>query len=155
MRGAPISARAGASSDNNNVRAGCGAIPHRCRPDQAPARLFAYRKRELFAELIEVLVDASVEFLCGQVRAGADVVQIFDSWAGVLPSREFRKWSLEPVARIAKAVRSRHPKVKIIVFPRGAGSRAIGFTKVEEIDCLGLDTASDLEWFRAEVQEPG
>ncbi len=67
-------------------------------PDQAPARMMAYRHPEAFAEIIDVLVENSIQYLLGQLKAGADVLQIFDTWAGVLPPREFARWSIEPTA---------------------------------------------------------
>ena len=75
-------------------------------PDQAPARMMAYRHPEAFAEIIDVLVENSIQYLLGQLKAGADVLQIFDTWAGVLPPREFQRWSIEP----AKAHRRRRPR---------------------------------------------
>src|SRR5262249_36655690 len=74
-------------------------------PDQAAARLFAYRDPEGFSELIQRLVDASVAHLAAQIEAGADAVQIFDSWAGTLPPAEFRRWCIEPVAAIVAGLR--------------------------------------------------
>ena len=74
-------------------------------PDQAPARLFAYRDPEAFAELIDRLVEASIEYLVGQLEAGVDAVQIFDTWAGVLPPEQFERWCIEPTQRIVEGVR--------------------------------------------------
>ena len=91
--------------------------------DQLPARQFAYRHPEAFAELIEVLVASSASYLIRQFEAGVDAVQIFDTWAGVLPADEFRKWCIEPCARIVAAVRKSVPEAKIIGFPRGAGTK--------------------------------
>ena len=108
--------------------------------DQAPARLFAYRHPEAFGRLIRLLVDASVAYLSRQIDAGVEVVQIFDSWAGVLPENEFRRWVIAPLRRILEGVKSRHPTVPVIVFVRGAGSY---FRRVvDEIggDGFGLDT---------------
>ena len=96
--------------------AGCGT------PDQGPARLFAYRHPEAFAMLIDLLVEASASYLVRQFEAGVDAVQIFDTWAGVLPAGEFRKWCIEPSARIVAAVRKQIPGARIIGFPRGAGT---------------------------------
>ncbi len=121
-------------------------IAGRGTPDQAPARLFAYRHPDLFSKLIERLVRASVVYLSRQIEAGADTVQIFDSWAGVLPVREFEKWSFGPVTQIAREVKALHPEVKVIAFPRGAGVHLERFATVKEIDCLGLDTAVDPSW---------
>src|SRR5690242_3169699 len=69
-------------------------------PDQAPARMLAYRHPDAFTKIIDMLVDSSIEHLVGQLKAGADCVQIFDTWAGVLPSREFLRWSIAPTSRI-------------------------------------------------------
>lgn len=90
--------------------------------DQAPARLFAFRYPEAFASLIEKLVDASIAYLSRQIVAGVDAVQIFDSWAGVLPENEFRRWVIAPLRRIVVGLKQRHPEVPIIMFARGAGS---------------------------------
>ena len=90
-------------------------------PDQAPARLFAYRHPEAFARLIDVLVDASTHYLVRQFGAGVDAVQIFDTWAGVLPPDEFERWCIQPTRRIVDAVRRAIPDARIIGFPRGAG----------------------------------
>ena len=84
----------------------------------------AYRHPQAFATIIDVLVDNSIQYLLGQLKAGADVLQIFDTWAGVLPPREFLRWSVEPTKRIVEGVRKQVPGAKIIGFPRGAGSCA-------------------------------
>jgi uroporphyrinogen decarboxylase len=74
-------------------------------PDQAPARIMAYRYPQAFTKIIDVLVESSIQYLLGQLDAGADVLQIFDTWAGVLPPREFMRWSIEPTRRIVEGVR--------------------------------------------------
>ena len=99
-------------------------IAGRGTPDQLPARQFAYRHPQAFTELIDRLVEASADYLIRQFEAGVDAVQIFDTWAGVLPPDEFRKWCIAPCARIVTAVRERVPGAKIIGFPRGAGIEA-------------------------------
>ncbi|TJW45454.1 MAG: uroporphyrinogen decarboxylase, partial [Mesorhizobium sp.] len=83
-------------------------------PDQAPARLFAYREPAAFSRLLEVLADHSAAYLIGQIEAGADVVQIFDSWSGVLDEASFDLFCVRPVAEIVKKVRAVHPDVPII-----------------------------------------
>lgn len=95
-------------------------VAGRGTPDQAPARLWAYRQPGEFQALIDLLVESSIDYLDGQVRAGADLLQIFDSWAGSLPEAELRRWSFDPLARIVNGVKARHPGVPVIVFPRGA-----------------------------------
>lgn len=91
-------------------------------PDQAPARLWAYRDPEGFSALIDMLVAASVDYLDAQITAGADAVQIFDTWAGALPAGEFERWCVAPVKRLVGELRTRHPATPVIAFPRGAGS---------------------------------
>ena len=104
-------------------------VAGRGTPDQAPARMMAYRHPEAFAKIIDVLVENSIQYLLGQLKAGADVLQIFDTWAGVLPPREFQRWSVEPTRRIVEGVRQQVPDAKIIGFPRGAGAQAAGICR--------------------------
>jgi uroporphyrinogen decarboxylase len=118
--------------------AGCGT------PDQAPARIFAYRHPVAFAGLVERLVEACVEHLGRQIEAGAEAVQIFDSWAGVLPEPELRTWCVEPVARIVWALRQKHPEVPVIGFPRAVAGGYRAFAEATRVDALGLDTAARL-----------
>jgi len=115
-------------------------------PDQAPARLFAYRHPALFQKLIDRLVKSSVDYLCAQIKAGVEVVQIFDTWAGVLPLKELEAWSLRPIKAIVAGVRTQHPDVKIIAFPRGVGPRLTAFAADCGADALSLDTAADIRW---------
>jgi uroporphyrinogen decarboxylase len=126
--------------------AGCGT------PDQAPARLLAYRAPGAFARLIDTLVETSVGYLLGQLAAGADAVQIFDTWAGVLPPREFARWSVEPTRRIVAGVRARAPDAKIIGFPRGAGAQLPGYAEATGVDAVGLDWAAEPALVRERVQ---
>jgi uroporphyrinogen decarboxylase len=112
-------------------------------PDQEPARLFAYRYPELFQNLLDRLVAGSADYLCQQIEAGADVVQIFDTWAGVLPALEFERWCVAPVRAIIEVLRARHRDAKIIVFPRRAGVAFQNFAVRTGADALGLDTSVD------------
>ena len=109
--------------------------------DQAAARLWAYRDRDGFGELIDILVETSIAYLGEQVRAGADVLQIFDTWAGVLPDDEFDRWVVEPTARIVAGVKSAHPDVPVIGFPRGASGSALWYVAETGVDGIGCDTA--------------
>ena len=102
-------------------------IAGRGTPDQAPARLFAYRHSGLFKSLIDRLVDASAGYLLRQLEAGAEAVQIFDSWAGVLPPAEFERWCVAPIAALVAKVRAGAPDAPIIVFPRGAATQLAKF----------------------------
>lgn len=112
--------------------------------DQAAARTLAYRDRDTFARLIDVVTNASIDYLDGQVRAGADVLQIFDSWAGNLPDGEFATWVIAPTRRIVAELKRRHPHVPVIGFPRGAGTNAIDYARQTKVEGLGCDTAIPL-----------
>ena len=127
-------------------------IAGRGTPDQGPARLFAYRHPELFQRLIDLLVRASVDYLVAQFRAGVEVVQIFDSWAGVLPDGEFERWCLTPLTKIVEQVRARVPDARIILFPRGSGTRLTHFTTLNGVDAIGIDTALDVSWAAKHIQ---
>lgn len=127
-------------------------IAGRGTPDQGPARLFAYRHPDIFQKLINILVQASIDYLERQLSAGVEVVQIFDSWAGVLPTLEFERWSLEPIRAIVTGLRKRAPTARIIVFPRGAGSHLATFARLPEVAAVGLDTAVDPVWAAEHVQ---
>src|ERR1039458_4321850 len=112
-------------------------------PDQAPARMMAYRHPQAFAKIIDVLVETSIQCLLGQLKAGADVLQIFDTWAGVLPPREFARWSIEPTRRIVAGVRKQVPDAKIIGFPRGAGALLPGYVETAGVDAVSIDWATE------------
>src|SRR6266702_7438730 len=127
-------------------------IAGRGTPDQAPARLFAYRDPAGFAVLLEVLVDASAAYLVRQLQAGADAVQIFDTWAGVLPTDEFQRWCIEPTRRIADKVRREVPGAKLIGFPRGAGTMLPKYVAETGVDAVGLNWMIDRAFARDEVQ---
>ena len=120
--------------------------------DQAPARLLAYREREAFAALIDILVEASSEYLTGQFAAGVDAVQIFDTWAGVLAGKDFDRWCIEPVRRIVANVRGRVPSAKIIGFPRGAGTSLPRYVDQVAVDAVGLDWMIDRTFARERIQ---
>ncbi len=123
--------------------------------DQAAARMFAYRDPQAFARLIDIVTDASIDYLDGQVRAGADVLQIFDSWAGNLPDGEFATWVVAPTRRIVAELRRRHPGTPIIGFPRGAGDNAKGYVGETGAEGLGCDTAMPLRQMRALADATG
>ncbi|MDQ4059990.1 MAG: uroporphyrinogen decarboxylase [Pseudomonadota bacterium] len=120
-------------------------VAGRGTPEQAPARLFAYRRPEAFARLIDTLVEASIRYLTAQFVAGVDAVQIFDSWAGVLGENGYRRWCLNPVSRIVRGVRAAVPQARIIGFPRGSGARYRLFVDETGVDALGLDWTVGLD----------
>jgi uroporphyrinogen decarboxylase len=121
-------------------------------PDQAPARQFGYRDRVGLDTLIDVLVDASAAYLVRQLQAGADAVQIFDTWAGVLPTDEFARWCIAPTRRIADKVRREVPGAKLIGFPRGAGTMLPKYVAEAGVDAVGLDWMIDRAFAREQVQ---
>jgi uroporphyrinogen decarboxylase len=120
--------------------------------DQMPARMMAYEHPDDFQQLIDGLVEASSEYLVRQLEAGVDAVQIFDTWAGVLPPEEFTRWCIEPTRRMVTAVRARIPGAKIIGFPRGAGTQLVRFAENVAVDAVGLDWAIDRSFAREQIQ---
>lgn len=114
-------------------------IAGRGTPDQAPTRLFAYENEPAFEVLIEKLVQFSSHYLIEQLKSGADAVQIFDSWSGVLDEKGFLKWSLEPIKKIVTNVRNEIPDAKIIGFPKGASWQIHKFQADTGINAIGID----------------
>ncbi|MBS3648971.1 uroporphyrinogen decarboxylase [Pseudaminobacter sp. 19-2017] len=108
-------------------------------PDQAPSRLFGFRNSAAMEQLLSKLAEVSAEYLIRQIEAGADVVQIFDSWAGVLDEACFEAWCVKPVAEIVRRVRAAHPGFPIIGFPRGAGALYAGYREKTGVTAVGLD----------------
>ena len=121
-------------------------------PDQAPARLFAYRDPSGFERLIDLLVRASIDYLAAQFHAGVDAVQLFDTWAAVLGAEEFGRWCTKPSGRIVAGLRQRVPDARIIGFPRGAGTSLVGYVESVSFDAIGLDWMIDRKFARDEVQ---
>jgi uroporphyrinogen decarboxylase len=121
-------------------------------PDQAPARLFAYTDPQGFMVLVDKLVEASASYLIRQLQAGADAVQIFDTWAGILPPEEFHRWCIEPAQRIIARVRGVMPGAKVIGFPRGIGTGLLRYVEDVAIDAVGLDWTVDPIFVRERIQ---
>jgi uroporphyrinogen decarboxylase len=121
-------------------------------PDQAPARLLAYRHPDAFTTIIDALVDTSIAYLIRQLEAGADALQIFDTWAGVLSPREFARWSVEPTRRIVEGVRKSRPDAKIIGFPRGAGAQLPDYVDATGVDAVSIDWTAEPSLIRERVQ---
>jgi uroporphyrinogen decarboxylase len=108
-------------------------------PDQAPARLFAMRHPQEFQKLIEHLTEISTDYLIAQIDAGADAVQIFDSWAGVLGEVEFEKYSVQPVKRMVERINQERQGVPVIGFAKGAGAMLENYRAATGVNCVGLD----------------
>lgn len=120
--------------------------------DFALAKRWAYGAPDSFARLIEVLVEATADHLIAQVEAGAEALQIFDSWAGVWPEAGLRRWCLEPAAEIRRRVAAAYPDVPVILFPRGAGVLYAAFAEESGAQALSLDTTVPLSWARETLQ---
>lgn len=120
--------------------------------DQAAARGWAYRDGAGFGELIELLVEATIMHLKAQVSAGADALQIFDTWAGALDEPGFQHWCVAPTRAIVRAVKAQHPNVPIIGFPRGAGARLPLYVRETGVDGIGLDSGVPLDFARRQLQ---
>lgn len=129
-------------------------VAGRGTPDQAPARRMIYGDPAGFDALIERITQATIAYLSAQVAAGAEVVKLFDSWAGALPGPLFRRYAVEPARKIAAALKAAHPGLPVIGFPRGAGAGYLGFAEATGVDGLALDAGVDPAWAAAALQ-PG
>jgi len=121
-------------------------------PDQAAAKLWAYRAPDEFQKLIELLVEATVAHLAAQIEAGAEVIQIFDTWAGSLPETQFRRFSIAPTIAIVKALEARFPDVPVIGFPRGAGALAEDYARETGVAGVSLDTGMSASWAQTQLR---
>ncbi|MCA8883492.1 MAG: uroporphyrinogen decarboxylase [Rhodobacteraceae bacterium] len=130
-------------------------IAGRGTPDQGPAHALKAENRQLFNALIGRLTNATIEYLSAQIDAGAEVVKLFDSWAGSLKGADFDNYALEPARQIIAALKARHPGVPVIAFPREAGDKYIGFAKASGADCVALDNSVSAEWAAENVQVDG
>lgn len=120
--------------------------------DYAETKAWAYGDPDGFGRLIDLVVEASTAYLLAQVEAGAEAVQIFDSWAGVLPEEAFRRWVIEPNRRIVEGLKARHPDLPVIGFPRMAGPMYEAFVKETGVDAVSLDTTVPLGWAAERLQ---
>jgi uroporphyrinogen decarboxylase len=127
-------------------------IAGRGTPDQAPARELAKREPEAFQRLIDKLVDASAAYLAAQIKAGVEVVQIFDTWAGSLPPDDFERWSVQPTKAIVGKLREKVPGAKVIGFPRGAGEKIPRYVAETGVDAVSLETDIDRAFARRDIQ---
>ncbi len=116
---------------------------------------WAYRDPEAFNALIDLLAEATIEYLTGQIEAGAEVVQLFDSWAGILPEPEFVSWVIEPTRRIVSALKRRFADYPVIGFPRGAGILHERYLRETGVDGIGIDTAVPPSYAHRTLQPHG
>lgn len=117
--------------------------------EQAEARRYAYRDPQAFREIIDAVGAMTVDYLSGQVAAGVDAVQLFDSWAGSLSPAQFEQWVIAPTARIVAAFKARHPDIPVIGFPKGAGGKLPAYARETGVDVIGLDETVDPAWAAA------
>ena len=127
-------------------------IAGRGTPDQGPAHALKDENRAEFEALIERITQATIEYLSAQVEAGAEVVKLFDSWAGSLKGDDLDRYSIAPMARITAALKARHPGLPVIAFPRGAGTRFADAARAIGADCIAIDDAVSPEWAAEHVQ---
>jgi uroporphyrinogen decarboxylase len=119
--------------------------------DQQTARLMAYRDPAALQAVVDAIVALSVDYLSGQIEAGAEAVQLFDSWAGSLAPAEFERWVIAPNAAIVSALKARHPDVPVIGFPKGAGEKLPAYARETGVDAVGIDETIDLIWVAREL----
>jgi uroporphyrinogen decarboxylase len=130
-------------------------IAGRGTPDQGPAHALKSENRAVFETLMDKITDATVLYLSEQIKAGAEVVKIFDSWAGSLQGADFDTYSLKPMQRITSALHEMHPGVPVIAFPRGADARYEGAHKAIGAECIAIDDGVSAEWAASHVQTAG
>ena len=128
-------------------------IAGRGTPDQASALEFAAAHPEAMQRLIDTLVTVSADYLIAQIRGGADVVQIFDTWAGVLDNDSFERWCVAPTAAIVRAVKANEPDARIIGFPKGIGGRLERYVEATGVDCISIDWTVPLNFARDRLQQ--
>ncbi len=130
-------------------------VAGRGTPDQGPAHALKASDRATFQGLIDILTEGTIAYLSAQVEAGAEVIKLFDSWAGSLKGRDFDDFALVPTKRIIAALKARHPGLPVIAFPREAGPRYEGFARATGADCVALDSSVSADWAAAHVQKDG
>lgn len=116
-------------------------------------RAAAIRDPEFFSQLIEILTQSIIEYLSLKIQAGADVVKLFDSWAGVLTPRELQKWVIDPTKKIVSELKKLHPNTPIICFPRGIGMNYLNFVKQVECNAVAIDQTVERKWAKKNLQQ--
>jgi uroporphyrinogen decarboxylase len=119
--------------------------------DQHDTRALAYRDRAGFQAIIDAIIGVTVEYLIGQIQAGAEAVQLFDSWSGSLAPSEFERWVIAPNAAIVRQLKARAPHVPIIGFPKGAGEKLTAYARETGVDAIGVDETIDPVWAAREL----
>ena len=121
--------------------------------DQSETRRLAYADPGRFGDIMGRIEGVTLDYLSGQIEAGADVLQLFDSWAGSLSPVQFERWVIAPTARLVAALNQRHPNVPIIGFPKGAGGKLGAYARETGVNAIGLDETVDPLWAARELPE--
>jgi uroporphyrinogen decarboxylase len=121
--------------------------------EQAEARRFAYRDPAAFQQVIDAIASLTVDYLSGQIVAGVDAVQLFDSWSGSLAPAQFEQWVIAPTRRIVAELKQRHPDIPVIGFPKGAGGKLGHYARETGVDAIGIDETVDPRWAARELPE--
>jgi uroporphyrinogen decarboxylase len=121
--------------------------------DHHLTRAMAYRDPQAFQAIVDAITEVTIEYLIGQILAGAEAVQLFDSWAGSLAPAEFERWVIAPNARIVAALRQRYPHIPVIGFPKGAGEKLPAYARETGVSAVGIDETIDPIWAAAALPE--
>jgi len=124
-------------------------------PDQGPAHALKAADKAVFEGLLDLITEGTIDYLSMQIDAGAEVVKLFDSWAGSLQGDDFVNYSIKPMARIVAALKAKHPTTPIIAFPRGAGEKYVGLHAAIGADCIAFDDGVDASWTAQNLQTGG
>ena len=130
----------------------CYMVEGKGSKDFSSVRKLASEQPKFFQRLIDIVVEASCVYLSGQIKAGAEVIQLFDSWSGLLNEEEFTRWVIEPTCEITKYLKENHANTPVIGFPRGSGKLAKDYAVKTGVDCVGLDQTMDLQWVCKNLQ---
>jgi uroporphyrinogen decarboxylase len=131
----------------------CYTVNGRTDKDYQTVRALAMKDKAFFARLIELLTDTVIRHVRSQVDAGAEVIQLFDSWSGVLSEPEFHQWSIAPAKRIVQALKASHPHIPVIGFPRLSGEKCKAYVRHTQVDGVSIDASVSLEWAAGELQD--
>lgn len=130
----------------------CYMIEGHGSKDFTAARTWAKNDPESFQKLVDIVIEASCQYLAGQIKAGAEVIQLFDSWSGLLEDDQFKRWVIAPTKKIRDYLRDHFPNIPVIGFPRGAGKLSFDYIRETGVDCVGLDQAADNVWAASNLQ---
>lgn len=132
----------------------CYMVEGKGSRDYEDVRKFAIHEEKTFSLIIEKIIESSVSYLSMQVKSGADIIQIFDSWAGVLSENEYKKWVIEPTARLVSQFKKIHPGVPVIGFPRGSGTKYKQYSEQVGVDVISIDVQTPLKWAANTLNKP-